>query len=59
MFVNEYLQCVGHISHAHVNPAITVGSVVLGQKSIVQAMVYIVAQCLGAILGYGLLKVGI
>ncbi|KAK0083506.1 hypothetical protein PV325_008688 [Microctonus aethiopoides] len=52
------IQCVGHISHAHVNPAITIGSVVLGQKSIVQAMVYIVAQCLGAILGYGLLKLG-
>lgn len=51
------MQCFGHISHAHVNPAITVGAVILGKKSIAEAMVYLVAQNLGAILGYGLLKV--
>ncbi|XP_057318590.1 aquaporin AQPcic-like [Microplitis mediator] len=50
------IQCFGHISHAHVNPAMTVGSVVLGMKSISEATVYIVAQNLGGILGYGLLK---
>ncbi|KAK2584492.1 hypothetical protein KPH14_006866 [Odynerus spinipes] len=51
------IQCFGHISDAHVNPAITVGAVVLGKKTIPQALVYIFAQTLGAILGCGMLKV--
>lgn len=53
----EYLQSIGHISDAHINPAITVGAVVLGKKSLQAASVYVVAQCLGAVMGYGLLKV--
>ncbi|XP_043288918.1 aquaporin AQPAe.a-like isoform X2 [Venturia canescens] len=48
---------IGHISDAHINPAITVGAVVLGKKSLRLAAVYLVAQCLGAVVGYGLLKV--
>ncbi|XP_015185495.1 PREDICTED: aquaporin AQPcic-like isoform X1 [Polistes dominula] len=51
------IQCFGHISDAHVNPAITVGSVVLGKKTIPEAMVYFLAQVLGSIMGYGMLKV--
>ncbi|XP_043668929.1 aquaporin AQPcic-like isoform X2 [Vespula pensylvanica] len=51
------IQCFGHISDAHVNPAITVGSVVLGKKSIPEALVYLLAQTLGAISGYGMLRV--
>ncbi|XP_034936324.1 aquaporin AQPAe.a-like isoform X2 [Chelonus insularis] len=50
------IQCFGHISHAHVNPAITVGSIVLGKKSIAEGLVYLVAQMLGSVMGYGLLK---
>ncbi|XP_011310563.1 aquaporin AQPAe.a isoform X2 [Fopius arisanus] len=46
----------GHISGAHVNPAITVGSVILGTKTLVQAGTYIIAQYVGSILGFGLLK---
>ncbi|KAF7403298.1 hypothetical protein HZH68_006092 [Vespula germanica] len=53
------IQCFGHISDAHVNPAITVGSVVLGKKSIPEALVYLLAQTLGAISGYGMLRVSI
>lgn len=52
-----FLQCVGHISGAHINPAITVASVILGNKSLPIAGLYIVAQCLGGLIGYGLLKV--
>lgn len=51
------IQCIGHISQAHVNPAVTVGSVILGKKSIPEALVYILAQLIGASLGYGMLKV--
>ncbi|XP_017760336.1 PREDICTED: aquaporin AQPAe.a-like isoform X2 [Eufriesea mexicana] len=50
------IQCVGHISDAHVNPAITVGSVVLGLKTIPEGFVYILGQMVGSILGFGMLK---
>jgi len=52
-----FFQCVGHISGAHLNPAITIATVILGKKSITIAGFYIIAQCLGSLLGYGLLKV--
>ncbi|XP_072761448.1 aquaporin AQPcic-like isoform X2 [Anoplolepis gracilipes] len=51
------IQCIGHISQAHINPAITVGAVILGKKTIPEALVYFVSQLIGAILGYGMLKV--
>lgn len=51
------IQCIGHISQAHINPAVTVGSVILGKKTIPEALVYFVSQMIGAILGYGMLKV--
>ena len=51
------IQTLGHISQAHVNPAITVCSVVLGHKTIPEALVYFFSQMIGAIAGYGLLKV--
>ncbi|XP_066601399.1 aquaporin AQPcic-like [Prorops nasuta] len=51
------IQNFAHLSEAHVNPAITVGSVVLGRKSIPEALFYICAQMIGAVAGYGMLKV--
>ncbi|GAB1867058.1 Aquaporin AQPcic [Camponotus japonicus] len=51
------IQCVAHISGAHVNPAITVGAVVLGEKTIPEALVYLISQLIGATVGYGMLKV--
>ncbi|XP_020277927.1 aquaporin AQPcic-like isoform X2 [Pseudomyrmex gracilis] len=51
------IQCIGHISSAHINPAVTVGSVVLGKKTLFEALIYFVSQMMGAILGYGMLKV--
>lgn len=52
-----FFQSVGHISGAHINPAITVATVILGKKSLLMAGFYIIAQCLGSLIGYGLLKV--
>ncbi|XP_012288702.1 aquaporin AQPcic [Orussus abietinus] len=49
------IQCFGHISGAHINPAVTLGSVVLGNTSLVIAFIYIIAQCIGAVVGYGLI----
>lgn len=51
------IQCIGHISQAHINPAVTVGAIILGKKTIPEALVYFVSQMIGAILGYGMLKV--
>ncbi|XP_072761443.1 aquaporin AQPAe.a-like isoform X1 [Anoplolepis gracilipes] len=50
------IQCIGHISGADINPAITVATVILGRKSLLIAGLYIIAQCLGSLIGYGLLK---
>lgn len=50
------IQCVGHISGAHLNPAITTATVILGNKSLLMAGIYVISQCLGSLLGYGLLK---
>ncbi|XP_070525282.1 aquaporin-like isoform X1 [Cardiocondyla obscurior] len=51
------IQCIGHISQAHINPAVTVGSIILGKKTIPEALIYIVSQIAGATLGYGILKI--
>ena len=50
-------QSIGHVSGCHINPAVTAGLLV-GQKiGLIKALLYVVAQCLGAVLGAGLLKV--
>jgi aquaporin Z len=46
---------IGHISGCHINPAISIGMVVTGRMPAKEAVVYIIAQILGAIAGAGLL----
>uniref|UniRef100_A0A9I9DKA1 Uncharacterized protein n=1 Tax=Cucumis melo TaxID=3656 RepID=A0A9I9DKA1_CUCME len=54
IFVLVY--CTAGISGGHINPAVTFG-LLLGRKvSLVRAVMYMVAQCLGAISGVGLVK---
>lgn len=48
---------LGHVSGAHLNPAVTIGAVIWGLKSIPTGAVYIFGQFIGASVGYGLLKV--
>ena len=49
-------QSIGHISGCHINPAVTFG-LVFGRKiELLSALLYIVFQCIGALLGAGLLK---
>ena len=49
--------CVGNISGCHINPAVSLGVLISGGMSIVDFIGYIVAQCLGALAGSGVLAV--
>ncbi|KAL2097296.1 hypothetical protein ACEWY4_006503 [Coilia grayii] len=49
------VQCFGHISGGHINPAVTAAMVVTRKLSLAKAMFYVVAQCLGAMAGAGIL----
>ncbi|XP_046986100.1 aquaporin AQPAe.a-like [Schistocerca americana] len=49
-------QCLGHVSGAHVNPAVTVGLLSAGHVFLLRAVMYIAAQCAGAIAAAVVLK---
>lgn len=46
---------IGHISGCHINPAISISMVVAGRMKFSEAMMYIIAQIAGAVLGAGIL----
>ena len=48
--------CTAGISGGHINPAVTFGLFLARKVSLVRAVFYIVAQCLGAICGVGIVK---
>ena len=50
-------QSIGHISGCNVNPAVTVGLVVGRKMGIAKGLLYILAQCIGALIGAGILQV--
>ncbi|GMJ11961.1 PLASMA MEMBRANE INTRINSIC PROTEIN 2D, plasma membrane intrinsic protein 2;5 [Hibiscus trionum] len=54
IFVLVY--CTAGISGGHINPAVTFGLLLARKVSLVRAIAYMVAQCLGAICGVGLVK---
>lgn len=49
-------QSVGHISGAHLNPAVTLGILLSCQMSVLRAVMYIMAQCVGAIVATAILS---
>ncbi len=49
--------CVGNISGCHVNPAVSLGVLIKGGITGSQFAGYVVAQCLGALVGAGILGV--
>lgn len=57
MTVNLIIMMLGHVSGAHLNPAVTIGAVIVGLKSIPTGILYIIAQFIGASLGYGALQI--
>ncbi|XP_057535167.1 aquaporin PIP2-1-like [Amaranthus tricolor] len=54
IFVLVY--CTAGISGGHINPAVTFGLLLARKLTLVRAILYMVAQCLGAICGVGLVK---
>lgn len=48
--------CTAGISGGHINPAVTFGLFLARKVSLIRAFLYMVAQCLGAICGCGLVK---
>ena len=46
---------IGGISGCHINPAVTIGVLTAGKMTVKDAIGYIIAQCLGAILGAAVL----
>lgn len=49
------VQCFGHISGGHVNPAVTAAMVVTRKLCLAKAVFYVLAQCVGAVTGAGVL----
>ena len=46
---------VGKVSGGHFNPAVTVGFIIKGQIDFLEGLIYIISQCLGALLAGGAL----
>ncbi|XP_069509765.1 aquaporin-2-like [Ambystoma mexicanum] len=53
--IGTMVQAVGHISGAHINPAVTVAFLVGSHISFLRAFAYILAQILGGLVGAGIL----
>ncbi len=49
--------CVGNISGCHINPAVSLGVLMSGGMGVADFIRYVVAQCIGALLGSGILAI--
>jgi glycerol uptake facilitator-like aquaporin len=47
---------LGHVSGGHFNPAVTFACLIFGQIGPLQAICYMVSQCLGSIVGVFIIK---
>ncbi|NXD72549.1 AQP2 protein, partial [Eolophus roseicapillus] len=53
--IGTLVQALGHISGAHINPAVTVACLIGSQVSFLRAVFYVAAQLLGAVVGAAIL----
>jgi aquaporin Z len=56
LIVLAMIYAIGHISGAHLNPAVTLGFYSSGRMSLKEVPRYIISQCVGAILASALLR---
>jgi len=56
LVVLAMIYTIGHVSGAHMNPAVTLGFYSSGRMSLKEVPRYIIAQCVGAILASALLR---
>jgi len=54
--IASLVQAIGHISGCNINPGVTVGLLVSGHVGLIKAVLYIAAQCAGAVAGAAALK---
>ncbi|XP_015599465.1 aquaporin isoform X2 [Cephus cinctus] len=54
--VAAIVQGIGHVSGGHINPAVTFGLAAIGKVPIIRAILYVLAQCVGAIAGSAVLR---
>ena len=49
-------KCIGHISGGHINPAVTLAMLVSRRITAIRALLYVMAQLGGSLIGNGILK---
>ncbi|XP_063229646.1 aquaporin-like isoform X2 [Bacillus rossius redtenbacheri] len=57
LVVGIIIQIIGHITDAHLNPAVTAAAVILDRMTLPVSAVYVLSQLAGGVLGYGMLLV--
>lgn len=55
LIVATMVWCLAHVSGGHINPAVTVAMLITRKVSVARAVLYVFSQCVGAIIGAGLL----
>jgi len=56
LIVATLAQTIGHVSGCHINPAVTIAMLVTGKIHLVKAVLYMLVQCVAAIVGIAVLK---
>ncbi|KAL3889401.1 hypothetical protein ACJMK2_001745 [Sinanodonta woodiana] len=56
LMIATMINCLGHVSGGHFNPAVSIAMAVTTNISPIRAMMYIISQCIGGIMGCWILK---